>query len=115
VSRSTNKLDIFAVGTDRGVYTAAWEPGFTGWPGWRQINGGVAAPGTSVFAVSRSTDHLDIFAVGTDHGIYTAAWEPDFTDGWRGWWRIKDGESLWFVAWSATLLNTSDCLWSVPR
>ena len=96
VSRSTDHLDIFAVGTDHGIYTAAWEPDFTdGWHGWWQINGGVAAPGTSVFGVSRSTDHLDIFAVGTDHGIYTAAWEPDFTDGWHGWWQINGGVTTW--------------------
>ncbi len=92
VCRSADHLDIFAVGTDHGIYTAAWEPGFAdGWHGWWRVQGGVAAPGTSVFGVSRSADHLDIFAVGTDHGIYTAAWEPDFADGWHGWWRIRNG------------------------
>jgi hypothetical protein len=89
VSRSENKLDVFVVGTDQQVYTAAWEPGFTDWwHGWWTINGGVAAPGAHVTAVSRSTDKLDIFVVGTDGGVYTAAWEPDFSDGWHGWWRI---------------------------
>ena len=35
VSRSTDKLDIFVVGTDNRVYTAAWEPDFSdGWHGW---------------------------------------------------------------------------------
>ena len=96
VSRSADHLDIFAVGTDHGIYTAAWQPDFAdGWHGWWQVLGGVAAPGTSVFAVSRSTDHLDIFAVGTDHAIYTAAWQPDFADGWHGWWRIQNGTSTW--------------------
>jgi hypothetical protein len=96
VSRSADHLDIFAVGTDHGIYTAAWEPSFSdGWHGWWQVQGGVAAPGTSVYGVSRSADHLDIFAVGTDHGIYTAAWEPSFSDGWHGWWRIQKGTSTW--------------------
>ena len=89
VSRSTNKLDVFVIGTDQRVYTAAWEPDFAdGWHGWWQLLGGVAAPGAHVTAVSRSADHLDVFVVGTDGHVYTAAWEPDFADGWHGWWRI---------------------------
>ncbi len=91
VSRSADKLDIFCVGTDHGTYTAAWEPGFTdGWHGWWRIQGGVAAPNTSVTAVTRAPDHLDIFCVGTDHRVYTAAWEPGFT-GWHGWWPVQGG------------------------
>jgi hypothetical protein len=35
VSRSTDKLDAFVIGTDTRVYTAAWEPDFTDWwHGW---------------------------------------------------------------------------------
>ena len=90
VSRSTDKLDVFAAGTSHGIYTAAWEPGDSAWQGWWQMQGGVAAPGTSIFGVSRSKDHLDAFAVGTDNGIYTAAWQPGDTH-WRGWWKIQDG------------------------
>lgn len=109
VSRSANKLDIFCVGTDQKVYTAAWEPDFTTWHGWWPVLGGVAAPGTSVFAVSRSADHLDIFCVGTDRGIYTAAWEPGFTT-WHGWWRIgtlraMPGTSVFAVSRSANKLD----------
>ena len=38
VSRSTDKLDVFVVGTDGRVWTAAWEPGFTDWwHGWWPI------------------------------------------------------------------------------
>ena len=89
VSRSADKLDVFVVGTDNRVYTAAWESDFTDWwHGWWPLLHGVAAPGAHVTAVSRSTDKLDIFVVGTDGGVYTAAWEPDFADGWHGWWRI---------------------------
>jgi hypothetical protein len=90
VSRSTDKLDVFAAGTDHAIYTAAWEPGFTSWQGWWGLANGVAAPNTSVYGVSRSRDKLDVFAVGTDHGIYTAAWEPAF-GAWRGWWPINGG------------------------
>ena len=61
VSRSTDKLDIFSVGTDYHVYTAAWEAGDTSWRGWWPVLGGVAAPGTSVFGVfprSRQAGHI---------------------------------------------------------
>ena len=77
-----------------GIYTAAWQPGFTSWGGWWRIQGGTAAPGTSVFACSRNVDYLDVFAVGTDHGIYTAAWQPGFPS-WEGWWRIQNGTTTW--------------------
>jgi hypothetical protein len=91
VSRSTDKLDTFVIGTDSRVYTAAWEPSFPDWwHGWWQLNGGVAAPGAHVTVVSRNTDKLDVFVVGTDGHVYTAAWEPGFPDGWHGWWRIGD-------------------------
>jgi hypothetical protein len=87
VSRSSNLLDAFAVGTDHKVYTAAWAPGDASWQGWWSILNFVTAPGTSVYAVSRAPNYLDIFAVGTDHGVYTAAWAPGDTS-WKGWWRV---------------------------
>jgi hypothetical protein len=94
VSRGPDKLDVFVVGTDSGIRSAAWEPGFTdGWHGWWQIAGGVAAPGSPVTVVSRGPDKLDAFVVGTDEGIWTAAWEPDFTDGWHGWWQIGSSKA----------------------
>jgi hypothetical protein len=88
ISRSPDKLDIFAVGLDGKVYTAAWEPGDTSWRGWWRIDGVETAPCAPVTAISRSTDKLDIFVVGLDGHVCTAAWEPGF--GWRGWWRIGD-------------------------
>jgi hypothetical protein len=39
VSRSTDHLDVFAVGADGHVYTAAWEPDFAdGWHGWWRMS-----------------------------------------------------------------------------
>ena len=37
------QLDIFAVGTDKGIYTAAWQPGDTSWKGWWRIQNGTSA------------------------------------------------------------------------
>jgi hypothetical protein len=89
VSRSTDKLDIFATDVNGVICTAAWEPAFTDWwHGWWELNGGRAMPGAPVTAVSRSTDKLDVFVVGTDGRVWTAAWEPGFTDWWHGWWPI---------------------------
>jgi len=89
VSRSSDKLDAFVIGTDQRVYTAAWEPTFTDWwHGWWQLNGGVAAQGAHVTVVSRAANKLDAFVVGTDGYVYTATWEPSFTDWWHGWYRI---------------------------
>ena len=94
VSRSANKLDIFACANGGQTMTAAWEPAFTdGWHGWWQINGGVGRAGAPIHVVSRSTNKLDVFVTGTDGFVYTAAWEPAFTDGWHGWWRLNGGRA----------------------
>ncbi|MXP65237.1 hypothetical protein E0493_17975 [Roseomonas sp. M0104] len=89
VSRSTDKLDIFVVGTDGFIYTAAWEPAFAdGWHGWWRLNNGQAAARSPVVTVSRSTDKLDAFVTGLDGRAWTAAWEPAFPDWWHGWWAM---------------------------
>lgn len=87
VSRSTDKLDAFAVGLDGHVYTAAWQPGDTKWRGWWQVGTIEAAPCAPVGAVCRAADKLDIFVVGLDGRVYTAAWQAGDTT-WRGWWQI---------------------------
>jgi len=85
VSRSANKLDIFVVGTDNTIYTAAWEPAFAdGWHGWWSLNGGKAAHGSLVTAVSRRPDFMDVFTIGLDGRAWSAAWSPG--QPWHGWW-----------------------------
>ena len=94
VSRSTDKLDVFVVGNDGRIWTAAWEPSFPDWwHGWWPI-GSIRAPqGAPVHAVSRSTDKLDIFVTDVNGRIMTAAWEPAFTDWWHGWWELNGGRA----------------------
>ena len=85
VSRSTDKLDVFVVGTDNFIYTAAWEPAFAdGWHGWWGLNGGRAVHQSFITCVSRRPNFLDVFVVGLDGRAYTAAWSPGNT--WGGWW-----------------------------
>ena len=93
VSRHPNKLDVFMVGQDGGVYTAAWGIRC----GQRRLARLVACEGSrggsssAVAAVARDPDMIDIFAVRTDGQMFTAAWDHNVADGeWRGWWRIGE-------------------------
>jgi len=89
--RGPDKLDIFVVGADNHVYTAAWRTDSGGWQGWWRI-GDISVPHhTPVHVVSRSADKLDIFVTDTSGRVMSAAWEPGFTDGWHGWWHINGG------------------------
>jgi hypothetical protein len=92
VSRDPNKLDVFVVGNDGHVYTAAWDHNVSQgkWRGWWNIQSGKnCPPGAPVGAVSRDSNKLDVFVVGNDGRVYTAAWDHNVADGkWRGWWTI---------------------------
>jgi len=140
-SRDPNKLDIFLVSNDGGIYTAAWDANAANgqWQGWWRILDGVGAPGAAVAAVSRDPNKLDVFVIGTDNGIYTAAWDANAANGqWQGWWKILDGvpaagsglaavsrdpnkldvfvvgtdSALWTAAWDANVANGNWQGWS---
>jgi hypothetical protein len=89
VSRGTDKLDVFGVDAGRRIYSAAWEPGYAGWERSTQINGGLAAAGTSVYGISRYAGKMDIFAVGGDHRVWTTT-RDDPSALWANWWTIGD-------------------------
>ena len=96
VSRAPNKLDVFMVGKDGGVYTAAWESGVANgeWRGWWRIADMVSTPGAYVAAVARDPEKLDIFVVRTDGAVSSAAWDRKVANGaWRGWWSVAGGET----------------------
>lgn len=91
VSRSPNQLDIFIIGEDAGVWTAAWEKTVEGgkWRGWWRIKDGLAAPAGGIAAASRSPNHLDVFVIGKNGAVWTAAWEQGAADNqWMGWWQV---------------------------
>ena len=94
VSRAPDKLDIFLVSADGGVYTAAWDQHVAQgkWRGWWRIGNLTAQPGSPVAAVARDPDKLDIFVAGANGRTYTAAWDQHVANGeWRGWWNILTG------------------------
>src|SRR5437588_9474590 len=64
-----NRLGIFALGTDDGIYHKAWIG--TQWTDWEGLGGTFTSPPS---AVAWGPDRLDIFALGTDNGIHHKAW-----------------------------------------
>ncbi|MCL1971905.1 MAG: hypothetical protein FWG57_02810 [Endomicrobia bacterium] len=93
VSRSADLLDIFVVGPDGRVYSAAWGPKDTAWRGWWRIGSIRTKLRASVSAVSRSADKMNIFVAGKPTGllglfssvrVYTAEWQPGYVN-WRDW------------------------------
>jgi hypothetical protein len=91
VSREPHNLDIFTLGSDNKVYTAAWDKHVADgqWRGWWPVGDKSAKSKSAVAAVSRSPLKLDIFIVGSDGKIHTAAWDPKKAKGeWQGWWSI---------------------------
>ncbi|MEA2666575.1 MAG: hypothetical protein QOI11_3519 [Candidatus Eremiobacteraeota bacterium] len=99
VARDPTKLDVFLVGADGNVYTAAWDRNAQNgeWQGWWPIVAGSvpAIPGSEVFAVARDPMKLDVFVVGADGNVYTAGWDGNAaTAGWQGWWAIGASGSV---------------------
>jgi hypothetical protein len=83
VSRSADKLDLFATDIDGNVMTAAWEPAFAdGWRGWWALADGHAAPGAPV---SRGPDMLDVFVVDAEGRPVTSGWGPGRGPAWTPW------------------------------
>ncbi len=88
VSRAPGWIDIFVVGIDGGIYSAAYNENFSdGWHGWWNIQQGKTRPGSHVTALSRDSNSLDIFVVGEDNRVWTAWWRGQ---EWKGWGYIGD-------------------------
>ena len=94
VNRGSHRLDVFVVGTDGGIYTAAWDQQVANgaWRGWWRIGNLVAPAGSRIAAVSRTPDNLDIFVVDQGGNVMSAAWQTGDAN-WRGWWQIQQGRA----------------------
>jgi hypothetical protein len=91
--KAGTRVDVFGVDAGQRIYTAYTEEEgaeeATGWQRSAQLNGGVAAKGTSVYGVKRHGNRMDIFAVGTDRRVWTAFWDTSRAGNpraWQGWW-----------------------------
>ena len=90
VSRDTDKLDLFSVGTNSGVYTIGWQPE-SGWAAnWQRISTFQASDSAEIAVVSRQPGLMDIFAPDKNGNIFTAAWTGT---GWAGWWAVANGKT----------------------
>ena len=61
----------------------------SGWGGWFNVSGGMAALGSRINVVARNPNHLDLFVTGTDGRIYSTWW--DGASGWGGWFNVSGG------------------------
>jgi hypothetical protein len=73
IARKSDRLDLFVVGSDGGVYNNSWGETPGNWQGWSSVT--PAAIGfptqTVVSALAQTPDRIDIFAVRNDSGIYS--------------------------------------------
>lgn len=74
VSRSEGHVDLFAIGRDGCIWTAAWGPHTDGWKGWNKISTEVFAQGSTIAATARSANNIDLFLGGFDGNIWSVAW-----------------------------------------
>lgn len=87
--RPPNRLDLFAVGTDRHLYYTGWN-GVT-WSAWKRLsNAGIFA--TTPAAVSWDENRIDVFATGIDKFLYQISWTP------AGWSTMVKGGGNVFSA-----------------
>ena len=81
VSCQPDRIDIFAVAQDFTIWTNRFDAGtWSGWP----LNGGVAAPGATVFSASRWAGQANAFCIGGDFRVYAAWQQDDYGAGWHG-------------------------------
>jgi hypothetical protein len=106
-SWGANRLDIFSLGTDNGMYHKAWN-GSEWLPsaaGWEALGGVFDSPPA---AVSWGVNRLDIFGLGTDDQMYHKAWNgsawlPSAT-GWEALGGAFDSPPA-VVSWGANRLD----------
>ena len=77
-SWASERLDVFARGTDDLLYHMSWTPG-SGWQGWEGLGGGEITSDPA--AVSWGDGRIDVFARGTDNAMY----HKYYDNGWSGW------------------------------
>ena len=77
VSWGPDRLDLFALGQDHGLWHRWWDG--ANWGGWESLGGALTSPPD---AVSWGPNRLDIFGLGQDHGLWHRWWDGT---NWGGW------------------------------
>jgi hypothetical protein len=75
---AADRLDVFAVGGDSGLWHKWWDG--SSWGGWEPLSGVITTPPE---VVSWGPNRLDIFALGTDFGLYHRWWDGSSWGGWE--------------------------------
>lgn len=76
VARTEGQLDVFAIGFDGRVWSAAWGPQTQGkWAGWWSIGDATFSRGTVIAATSCGANRIDLFMRGFDGNVWSHAWD----------------------------------------
>lgn len=125
VSRSPNRLDLFALGTDQALWHTWWDG--SKWGAWHSLGGVLTS---TPAAVAWGPNRLDVFALGTDHGIWHIAWDGQAWTPWHGFnlptsfilspevvswgpdrldvFAVGEDKQLWHISWGNAWY--ADCL-----
>ncbi|WP_370185614.1 hypothetical protein [Rhodococcus wratislaviensis] len=101
VARRTGNLDLFVIGLDNHIWSAAWNQASSVWTSeWFPI------PGQHVFdherqqiaAVARGPVNLDLFVIGLDNHVWTSRWMSGTTSDLVGGYQLTEGDSALVIA-----------------
>jgi autotransporter-associated beta strand protein len=77
-SWASNRLDVFAKGTDNQLWHKWWDG--ASWNGWEPLGGQLTSDPT---AVSWGPNRIDVFAKGTDNALWHKWWDGASWNGWE--------------------------------
>ena len=80
VSWGSNRLDVFARGTDGAVWHRWWDG--RQWGGWESLGGEIPA-GSNICAVSWGSNRIDLFVQGMDGALWHKWWDGSQWGGWE--------------------------------
>ena len=100
VSWGTDRLDVFAAGTDYAVWQKYWT--FAGgWSGWASMGGTIKGKPK---AVARAVNRLDLFARGESDALFTKRWDGSSWSGWSSLGNDYVGE-VSVVSWGSSRID----------
>lgn len=94
VARQSTMLDVFSVGQNGRVYTAAWDQnvdGGNGFRGWWQVGTASVPAGGRVAPVAMASNKLQIFVVDKNNAIKTSYWDGNAQGTWSAWAGVQGG------------------------